>query len=141
MTTATETTKKAKAPRLGKREARAKDLAEGFKRWTEDGTPYGFTVEWNKSRMWGHNPQTYYGDEPTLDVSGCGYCKLSTALAQVLRWLYPHGTEEHNKIWSTGGTGESGTIQALDELGWTLKRTASSPNTDSFTLAPKNPHT
>jgi hypothetical protein len=126
-----------KTPKLGKREARAKELAEGLKRWTEDGTPYGFTVEWKKSRTWGRNPQIYFGNNPTLDVSGCGYCKLSTALAQVLRWLYPHGSEEHDKIWRTGGTGERGVIRALDELGWTLKRTALSPNTDSFTLAPK----
>lgn len=43
------------------------------------------TLEWSKSRMWGMNPRasTNYGFIGG-SISGCGYCKTSTATAEAL---------------------------------------------------------
>lgn len=43
------------------------------------------TLEWKKSYMWGSNPRAYtnYGFVGE-SISGCGYCKTSTATAQAL---------------------------------------------------------
>ncbi|WP_162127451.1 hypothetical protein [Flavobacterium phycosphaerae] len=50
------------------------------------------TVVWRKSVMWGHNPtaESYVNGIGALtsgSISGCGYCKLSTAVAEVLNQI------------------------------------------------------
>ncbi len=50
------------------------------------------TVVWKKSRMWGYNPtaESYVKGIEHLtsgSISGCGYCKLSTAVAEVLNQI------------------------------------------------------
>jgi hypothetical protein len=52
--------------------------------------PLVVTVEWKKSRMWGSNPRahTNYGFESD-SIGGCGYDKLSTALAEALNSCLP----------------------------------------------------
>lgn len=50
------------------------------------------TVVWKKSAMWGHNPtaESYVNGIGALtsgSISGCGYCKLSTAVAEVLNQI------------------------------------------------------
>lgn len=52
--------------------------------------PLIITVEWKKSRTWGSNPKAYtnYGFEGE-NISGCGYCKKSTATAQALNSHLP----------------------------------------------------
>lgn len=44
-------------------------------------------VEWKKSKTWGMNPHAvayHPGGAATAKASGCGYCKLSTVLAECL---------------------------------------------------------
>lgn len=66
------------------------------------------TIEWKKSQMWGMSPKasTNYGFEGSI-ISGCGYCKLSTATAgalnndkRILKMLYA----EVNLLYSLGLT-------------------------------------
>lgn len=50
------------------------------------------TVAWKKSKMWGHNPtaESYVngvGNLTSGSIKGCGYCKLSTAVAAVLNQI------------------------------------------------------
>lgn len=53
-------------------------------------TPLIITVEWKRSRIWGMNPRasTNYGFVGS-SISGCGYCKLSTATAEALNSFTP----------------------------------------------------
>lgn len=63
------------------------------------------TVEWKKSRMWGNNPTAHTSDGDRSDsISGCGYDKESTAIAQVLnrnlslmKLLYGRKNKDYSK--------------------------------------------
>lgn len=100
--------------KLNKREMRARTfIGEKVENMPADG--FLLEVEWRKSSTWGWNPQVDdYSGEPCLDVSGCGYCKLSTAVANMLRHLPDLTPEESSSVWGLGGTGES---SVLSELG------------------------
>lgn len=105
-----------KARKLTVREQRA---AQFIAEKVENMPPEGFLleVEWRKSPTWGSNPQVDdYSGEPCLDVSGCGYCKLSTAVANMLRHLPDLTPEESSSVWVLGGTGESSVLGKLYEL-------------------------
>ncbi|MCJ7768017.1 hypothetical protein MUP79_06470 [Candidatus Bathyarchaeota archaeon] len=63
---------------------------EAMKNAPDFSTPLTVTVEWTKSRMWGSNPRAFtnFGFE-SESVGGCGYDKLSTALAYALNSHLP----------------------------------------------------
>lgn len=116
--------------KLGKVEKRAKAYCDRIKE-TGSGS---LTVEWRKSQTWGMNPAICnYNGEKMTNVSGCGYCKHSTALADMLRFL---GTtdEEINSIWSKGGSGVDSVIDQLKAIGWDLKRVHWTKTTDTYEI-------
>lgn len=92
------------------------------------------SVDWAKSATWGMNPTIRHLGEKCCQVSGCGYDKLSTALAGVLRFLFPQESQEHSEVWQTGGAGESTTERTLAKYGWTLKKVASGKTYDCYDL-------
>ncbi len=94
-------------------------------------------VEWKKSAMYGKNPAIYNGfnNHKMTSVSGCGYCKLSTALADVLCFLFPVGTPEHNDIARQAGVGERAVVDTLLKYGWKLETVARSLNSDSYRIS------
>lgn len=95
-------------------------------------------VDWAKSATWGHNPRIFdHHGEKTTNVSGCGYCKHSTALADCLRFL-GETPEEQRAIHRKGGAGVSAVVSALAEIGWTLTPTASGKGFDAYTLTRSN---
>lgn len=106
-------------------------------RWASNNREQGdtvFSIEWRKSKMWGHNPVIESHEGKMCNVSGCGYCKLSTALAEVLCFLFPVDSEEFNDIRSKGGTGENSVISTMKKHGWTLEKTASGKSFDVYTI-------
>lgn len=92
-------------------------------------------VNWKKSSMYGLNPviDDYSGDKCT-NVSGCGYCKLSTALADCLRFLFDQGHPAHMEVWQTGGCGDSSVMEALERNGWRLEKTYANNTVDVYKL-------
>lgn len=120
-------------PRLGKLEARAKAWCDRIQR---DGSA-AVAVEWVRSRTWGSCPRVLddSGDK-VAQVSGCGFCKHSTALADALRWL-GKDAEERMAIARTGGAGVPAVVAALDSAGWTLTHTHDGRNLDVYTLTRK----
>lgn len=90
-------------------------------------------VEWRKSATWGSNPVIEWAGSRACSVSGCGYCKLSTALADTLRFL-GETPEQVSKIWQTGGAGVSSVSQALAKCGWQLEQLRGTDKIDIFSL-------
>lgn len=90
-------------------------------------------VEWNKSRTWGYCPRVEMMGRVVARASGCGYDKLSGALATALRFLADDEAGER-AIWGAAGCGESTLIRVLGEHGWQLTRTASGRMFDAFHL-------
>lgn len=112
-------------------EKRAKAFCEALK--AQDGG--SIMVEWRKSAMYGYNPVICnYADEKVTNVSGCGYCKHSTALADCLQFL-GETEEDRNAIARTGGAGVQVTIRALEAIGWHLVLTHSGKSFDCYTLS------
>lgn len=75
-------------------------------------------VEWRKSKVYGANPVITYRDKKCSDVTGCGYDKLSTALARFFKFLFPYESDDYYFI---AGLGEGGVDVLLRELlkrGW-----------------------
>lgn len=102
----------------------------------ESGGAYPVNVEWTNSRTWGYCPRILRNGEKVAYAGGCGYDKLSSVLAEALRWL-GDTDEQHAAIWQAGGTGESGITRALAAAGWTLSRTATGSSFDCFTVSRK----
>ncbi len=123
-----------KAPKLTTTEKRAKALCESIRRNTENGGSDSITVEWIDSRTWGSNPRIMHHGEKCTNVSGCGYCKHSTALAEALRWLGE--TEElRHAIGRKAGVGVSSVQSELAAQGWKLECVASGKKFDVYTIA------
>lgn len=108
-------------------------------------------VEWIKSATWGMNPKAYgevrtdknYYKVSTSGISGCGYCKLSTATAnilnqipEILKKMYQlknDNIEKHNHPllgygsgygeipYFEGGVGVSCHIDILKKLGYKVE--------------------
>lgn len=95
---------------------------------------HSFTVEWVKSATWGSNPRIMHHGEKVTSVSGCGYCKHSTALADALCGL-GETEEQRHRIARTGGAGVSSTKAALAECGWILENVASGKSYDAYVIA------
>ena len=104
-----------KARKLGKREQRAQAFISSR---VENGDgSFLLEVEWKRSATWGSNPHVYdFDGSDCVDVSGCGYCKLSTAMADVLRFLPGLTPEQSAAVWALGGTGESSVLGKLSDL-------------------------
>jgi hypothetical protein len=94
-------------------------------------------VDWVKSRTWGKNPVIKYHGEKCCSVSGCGYDKLSAALAEVCCWLFPEGSKERSEIHSCSGAGERTIIATLARFGWELKKLAEGDAYDCYLLTKK----
>jgi len=112
------------------------------KAYCEDIRKHGSTqlvIEWKKSRTWGNNPiiENHYG-EKCCNVSGCGYCKESTALADVLQFL-GETDEQQNSIARTGGAGVSSVVDALKAIGWKLEAIARPKTADVYRIERINP--
>ena len=112
-------------------EARAKRHCERLKE-SNGGT---IVVDWRKSRTWGSNPviENYEG-EKLCSVSGCGYCKHSTALADVLQFL-GETEEQRNAIARTGGAGVASVADALKVIGWRMEFKAGTKTSDVHELS------
>lgn len=119
--------------KLTKREKTAQAFCQSIRASLARGDAYSFTVEWNRSTTWGSNPQIEYRGDKCLSVSGCGYCKPSTALADALRFL-PDDETAQARVHSAGGCGVSTVKTRLREAGFTLEETASGKTFDVFTL-------
>jgi len=112
---------------------RAIDYCETLKRYENDKTR--IVVDWKKSRMYGYNPRIddMYGQKMT-SVSGCGYCKLSTALANVFQYL-GDTEDERAQIARLAGSGEGPVIDGLSAIGWKLEKYYANKTTDVYTLS------
>lgn len=119
------------APKLSTVEKRAKAYCSQLKE--HDGGR--IVIEWKKSRTWGSNPRIEnWSGENCISVSGCGYCKESTALADFLAFLFEKGTPEHDSIRRTGGAGVSSVVDAMKKNGWTLEKVAGTQSADVYDL-------
>ena len=117
--------------KLNTTETRSKNMCETI---IKDG--FGtINMEWRKSRDYGLNPAILdnRGDK-CCNVSGCGYCKESTALADVLRFLFPIDSVEYNKIWAAGGSGVNSVTAKLEGFGWMLSKNSSGKLFDGFSI-------
>lgn len=121
---------KTKSPKLTTCETRAKSFCESLA--TYGGGDFG--VEWKRSAMWGSNPVIAHRGGKCTNISGCGYDKLSAALASVLCFLFTYGSDEFNAVAALGGCGVSSVQSTLESHGWKLDRTATSSTFDGFRL-------
>jgi hypothetical protein len=115
--------------KLNQTEARAQSDIETALKY---GSLY-FRIEWVKSRTWGYNPKIYTTGGSAVNISGCGYCKESAALADYLRFL---GTteEEQGKIWAKSGAGFGSVANALALIGWKLDHVYNGKTEDAYQL-------
>ena len=113
------------------------------------------SVEWKKSKMWGSNPTALakiYGDNnyvkyQTRSIGGCGYDKLSTAIAEALNMsnemkkvfyencekVSSYGFSNNNdSITLDGGVGVSCYYNIFNELGYEFNCVASGDNYDVY---------
>lgn len=91
-------------------------------------------IEWKRSRMWGSNPVISYHGGKCCNVSGCGYDKQSTALADVLRFIFPIDSAPYMDLWTKGGVGESAVMDTMAKHGWKMRKVASSSSFDAYEL-------
>ena len=92
------------------------------------------TVEWIKSATWGRNPRIMHYGEKCTNISGCGYCKHSAALASALRYLGMTEEDRHS-IDCTQGAGISRVRDALAAIGWNLDCVAFGKSFDAYALS------
>ena len=92
-------------------------------------------VDWKRSAMYGMNPVIEHDGGKCCNISGCGYDKLSAALASVLCFLFPIGSDAYNDIASQQGAGESSIRDTLSKHGWKLDKTASGKTYDGYNLS------
>jgi hypothetical protein len=118
-----------KTKRLTATEQRAAALCDSIRSGCTD----HITIEWRKSKTWGSNPFIGWSGSNCCHVSGCGYCKESTALADVLQFL---GNDENQSlnIAATGGCGVSSVAHALEAAGWSLTCVARSSTADTYRI-------
>lgn len=126
------------------------------------------SVEWKPSRMWGSNPKAeakvcfedgYCELFNSGSIGGCGYDKLSTAVAEVLRQidgitklmyairnkntkkelrdLFGYGAGYGLLPRIEGGVGVNCYPRIMEKIGFTFKTTASGKSFDVFTIEKK----
>lgn len=120
-----------KQPKLTTIEKRAQGFCQTLLQY-DGGT---INVGWKRSAMYGHTPVVMDRGGKCTSISGCGYDKLSAALASVLCFLFPVGCSAYNEIASLGGCGENSVISKLASYGWNLERTASGSTFDCYRLS------
>ena len=121
-----------KTPRLTQTEKNAVRLCADILKDSPDKTC--FTVDWKPSRTWGKTAGVYYRGARCSLASGCGYDKLSAALADAFRFLFPPGTDAHLAIARAQGTGEAPTVRTLKEHGFTLTPVFQDATTNAYTI-------
>lgn len=114
-------------------EKRAKALCEAIKDTTNNGGSFPITIDWIKSATWGSNPRIMHNGKKTTNVSGCGYCKHSTALAEALRFLGEDDATMRD-IWTKGGCGVSAVQESLKNAGFVLEAVATGALFDAYTI-------
>lgn len=120
------------------------------------------SVEWKNSQMWGKNPKVYT-DKGFIgsSISGCGYCKLSTATAEGLnshkpllkelfkveeKRLKENPNKERRDVLNygltsgilplfAGGVGIESHRGVIEALGLKWERGLNTPNTDVFIIS------
>ena len=86
------------------------------------GTEHTFAIHWKRSKNYGNNPHIYDLDgRDFIRVSGCGYDKRSTALADYLCNLPTLEENDRKKIRSTGGSGEAHVFRKVLEFGFKVE--------------------
>jgi hypothetical protein len=110
--------------KLNQTERNAKDIcgnisAEGH------GT---FRLRWTRGGMYGRQIHAEVGNTTVARTCGCGYDKLSTAIADFLRFLVPN-------VWQCGGTGYSTVANELERNGWTLERIYNGKDEDGYKIS------
>ena len=103
--------------------------------WIKNGTRKGIVIEWRKSHTWGMNPHISLGDErEAVRVSGCGYCKESTAIAHTLCYLFEPDTEAFKDVSHMAGAGVPSVAEALKKYGWKLEAVAEGKNIRAYSV-------
>jgi hypothetical protein len=92
-------------------------------------------MEWKRSAMWGANPVISSYDGKCTNISGCGYDKESSALAQCLRFLFEQGSDAYNEVWGTGGAGFNSFADVMAKHGWKIVKVASGKMFDAYQLS------
>ena len=109
------------------------------------------SIEWKKSRMWNANPTATaeirgdgYENLSSGSISGCGYCKESTAFAQAVnqslavRKLLIKGASKIEKEYGhrngtlSGGVGVSCYYRIFEKLGYKMTKVASGKMFDAW---------
>jgi hypothetical protein len=124
---------------------------------------FNISVEWKRSATWGANPRAnsydYNGRYDSGSVGGCGYDKLSTAVANVLNQssallkalylerekdtesklqaVYGYGSGYGILPRFEGGVGVSCYPSIFDKIGFTFRQTASGKSFDAFEVTKK----
>jgi hypothetical protein len=88
-------------------------------------------VTWHRNRTWGNCPRLEYNGQEGQSVTGCGFDKLSTVLANALGGL-SDSVEGRKAIEGTAAAGLSATRKALEAQGWGITTTASGQTFDCF---------
>lgn len=129
--TETDTMSTKPAQRLTATEKRSRDLCEQIRK----GYRTHIVIEWSRGQH-GSNPQIHDSSGARCcHIRGGGYCKESTALADVLQWLGDDDAARLN-IAMTGGAGVPSVERALAGIGWTLQRVGcTSWRTDVYHIA------
>ena len=124
---------------------------------------FNISVEWKRSATWGANPRgegyDYNGRYNSGSIGGCGYDKLSTAVANVLNQsaallkalylerekdtesklqaVYGYGSGYGILPRFEGGVGVSCYPSIFDKIGFTFRQTASGKSFDAFEVTKK----
>lgn len=95
--------------------------------------PVDFTLVYKKSANYGYCPTVYdFRENKIAYAGGYGYDKHSAAVSQVVRWIFPVGSEENKDLGMLAGVGTNSITEKLAELGWNLERVGTSPVSDSY---------
>lgn len=95
--------------------------------------PIDFTLVYKQSAQYGWCPTVYdYRDEKIAYAGGYGYDKESTAISQIVRFIFPEGSEQYKEIAMLAGVGADSVSGKLKEYGWQMSRVGRSPITTSY---------
>ena len=125
-------TTETKAPKLTTCERRALVFCQSL----ADNDGGQIQVHWSRGGTYGSQASIYSGTGGLCyRTGGCGFDKLSSCLANVLRFMAPLGADEHRRIWGAGGAGLCSVQDRLAAIGWKLEQIVNSKNLDVFQLS------
>ena len=121
--------------KLNTRENRAQKYCEVLKEYIAINGYIVFSMTWVKNPTWGLNPviTDHHGDR-CVSVSGCGYDKESSALSQLLKFLYPVESEQYESIQRLDGAGAERIQKKLKEFGYELETQFTCATVHSYLL-------